>query len=252
MLPLSAVLAWAVNTGGDAVRWLLLGSVTWALAIPMLLSLEAGLIGLMLFEPLRGLLRRAQYLFVPYTQSDPIHIVTPLITLLGFVLLLQRNRLSIFTETRLASLVSLLGVIYFLQIFNPLQGGLSIGLTGALFILTPMAWFYFGQAIKPEFMSKALRLMIVMGVLASLYGIYHLAYGFPAFEQYWLDNTDAYDSISLGHVKRALATFSSAEEWGRIWKSRPWRPAVLVRRRAITANARPGFRAARRWSDCCY
>lgn len=215
MLPLSAVVAWAVNTGGDAVRWLLLGSVTWALAIPMLLSLEAGLIGLMLFEPLRGLLRRAQYLFVPYTQSDPIHIVTPLITMLGFVLLLQRNRLSIFTETRLAKLVSLLGVIYFLQIFNPLQGGLSIGLTGALFILTPMSWFYFGQAIKPEFMSKALRLMIVMGVLASLYGIYHLAYGFPAFEQYWLDNTDAYDSISLGHVKRALATFSSAEEWGR-------------------------------------
>jgi hypothetical protein len=214
-LPLSGVVAWAVNTGGEAIRWVLLGGVTWALAIPMLVSLEAGLVALMLFEPLRGLLRRAQYLLVPYTQSDPIHIVTPLITFLGFVLLLQRQRLGIFTRTPLAKLVSLLSLIYVLQIFNPLQGGLSIGLTGALFILTPVAWFYFGQAVKPEFLPRALRLMAVLGVLTSLYGIYHLANGFPAFEQYWLDNTDAYDSISLGHIKRALATFSSAEEWGR-------------------------------------
>src|SRR5205085_3274404 len=35
------------------------------------------------------------------------------------------------------------------------------------------------------------------------------------FEQYWIDNTDFYTSIAVGHVKRALATFSSAEEWGR-------------------------------------
>ena len=215
MLPVSALVAWAVNTGGEAIRWLMLGGVAWALAIPMLVSLEAGLVGMMLFEPLRGLLRRAQYLFVPYTQSDPIHIVTPVITLMGFVLLLQRRRLRIFSETPLAKLVSILGLIYFLQIFNPLQGGLSVGLTGALFILIPLAWFYFGQAIKPEFMPTALRLLAVIGVITSLYGLYHLAYGFPGFEQYWLDNTDAYESISLGHVKRALATFSSAEEWGR-------------------------------------
>ena len=71
-LPVSGFVAWAINTGGEAIRWMLLGGVTWALAIPMLVSLEAGLIAMMLFEPLRGLLRRAQYLIVPYTQSDPI------------------------------------------------------------------------------------------------------------------------------------------------------------------------------------
>jgi hypothetical protein len=30
-----------------------------------------------------------------------------------------------------------------------------------------------------------------------------------------LDNTDNYASIAVGHIQRALATFSSAEEWGR-------------------------------------
>lgn len=214
-LPFSALAVWAVNAGGEALRWLGLGTLVWALALPMLVSLEAGLFALMLFEPLRGFLRRVQYLFLSFTQSDPIHLITPLITILAFVTLLERRRLAMFTETALAKLVSMLGLFYFLQIFNPLQGGLSVGLSGALFILLPVSWFYFGQAIKPEFVRTALRLIVVIGLITSLYGLYHLAYGFPSFEQYWLDNTDAYESIQVGKIKRALATYSSAEEWGR-------------------------------------
>lgn len=214
-LPSAAFIAWAVSTGGEALRWLGLTGLAWALAIPMLASLEAGLIAMMLFEPLRGFLRRAQYIFLTYSQSDPIHIVTPVITLLAFVALLQRRRLQILTETPLAKLVSILALIYFLQIFNPLQGGLAVGFSGALFILVPIAWFYFGGEVKPEFMYKAMCVIVVVALLTSLYGLYHLAVGFPSFEQYWLDHTDAYESISVGKIKRALATFSSAEEWGR-------------------------------------
>ncbi len=214
-LPLSALAVWAVNAGGEALRWLGLGALAWSLALPLLVSLEAGLFAMMLFEPLRGFLRRAQYLFLPYSQTDPIHIVTPLITLLALAMLLQRRGLRIFRETPLAGLVSILGLVYFLEIFNPLQGGLSVGLSGALFTLVPVVWFYFGQTVKPAFLETALRLMVVLGILTSLYGLYQLAFGFPSFEQYWIDNTEFYNSISVGNVKRALATYSSAEEWGR-------------------------------------
>ena len=100
-LPLSALAVWAMSAGGEALRWLGLGAIAWSLALPMLVSLEAGLFAMMLFEPLRGFLRRAQYLFLPYSQTDPIHIVTPLITLMGFAMLLQRRKLRIFHETRL-------------------------------------------------------------------------------------------------------------------------------------------------------
>ncbi|HVQ38848.1 MAG TPA: O-antigen ligase family protein, partial [Pyrinomonadaceae bacterium] len=103
----------------------------------------------------------------------------------------------------------------FLQIFNPLQGGIAVGLSGALFMLVPMAWFYFGQSIKPEFLETAFRLIVVLGILTSVYGLYQLIFGFPSFEQYWIDNTEFYNSIQVGNVKRALATYSSAEEWGR-------------------------------------
>lgn len=214
-LPLSAVVVWAVNSGGEALRWLGLGGLASAMAIALFVSLEAGLLAMMLFEPLRGFLRRVQYLFLPYSQTDPIHLVTPLVTILAFAMLLQRRRLAIFRETPLAGLVSLLAVIYFLQIFNPLQGGLTVGLSGALFVLVPVVWFYFGQAIKPRFLEKVFPLMVALGLITSLYGIYQLVFGFPSFEQYWIDNTEFYNSISVGNVKRGLATFSSAEEWGR-------------------------------------
>ena len=214
-LPVSAVVVWAVNSGGDALRWLGLGGLASAMAIALFVSLEAGLVSMMLFEPLRGFLRRVQYVFLPYSQTDPIHVVTPLVTILAFAMLLQRRRLAIFRETPLAGLVSVLAVIYFLQIFNPLQGGLTVGLSGALFVLVPVTWFYFGQAIKPRFLETVFPLMVVLGLITSLYGIYQLTFGFPSFEQFWIDNTEFYNSISVGHVKRGLATFSSAEEWGR-------------------------------------
>lgn len=214
-LPLSAIVVWSINTGGEALRWVGLGSLTAAMALPLLVSLEAGLIAMMLFEPLRGFIRRAQYIFLPYTQSDPIHTLTPLVTVLAMAMLLKRHRFQIFRASPLATSVSILAVIYFLQIFNPLQGGLSVGLSGALFMLVPIAWFYFGQTVGPHFVTTVFRLMVVLGFITSLYGLYQLAFGFPSFEQFWVDNTEFYQSISVGHVKRALATFSSAEEWGR-------------------------------------
>ena len=214
-LPLSAVVIWAVNTGGEAWRWLALGGLASSMVLSLVVSLEAGLIAMMLFEPLRGFLKRAQYIFLPYSQTDPIHIVTPMVTILAFGMLLQRRRFAIFRQTPLAGSVSILVVICVLQIFNPLQGGLTVGFSGALFILVPVAWFYFGQAVKPAFLETAFRLMVVLGLLTSLYGVYHLVFGFPSFEQYWVDNTEFYHSIAVGNVKRALATFSSAEEWGR-------------------------------------
>lgn len=214
-LPLSVGIMWALNTGGEALRWLVLGGFGSVMIFCLVISLEAGLIAMMIFEPLRGFLRRAQYLYLTYSQSDPIHIVTPIVTLLAFALVLQRHRLRLFYQSALGGLVTLLAVIYFLQIFNPLQGGLSVGLSGALFVLVPLTWFYFAQVIKPEFLLTAFKIIVVLALLTSLYGLYQLAFGFPAFEQYWIDNTDFYNSISVGKVERALATFSSAEEWGR-------------------------------------
>ena len=205
----------AVTSGGQTLKTWLLGALTWVMALPLLVSLEAGLVAMMLFEPLRGVIRRAQYLFVEYSSQDPIHVLTPIVTLLAFAMLLKSQRLAILRATPLAGAVSVLGIIYFIEIFNPLQGGLFVGLSGAMFVLVPLLWFYFGQSVTDQFITNALRLIVVLGLVASLYGVYQLVFGYPSFEQYWISNTEFYESIAVGHVQRALATFSSAEEWGR-------------------------------------
>ena len=167
-LPVQFVCAftvWAVINGGQWLRSWLLSAIMFAMALPLLISLDASLIAMMMFEPLRGLIRRAQYLIVPYSQTDPIHILTPVVTILALAVLLRNQRLHIFRATTLAPVVSLLAAIFFLEIFNPLQGGIVVGLSGGLLILVPVAWFFFGQFVDERFVTVVLRLIVVLALL---------------------------------------------------------------------------------------
>lgn len=212
---IATVTGWAIVSGGQIFRAFAVGMVTVGMLVPLAASLEAGLTAMILFEPFRGLLRRMQYLIVPYSQSEPIHLITPVVTFFALILVLQRKNLRLFYATPLAAAVSILTFICFLQIFNPLQGGLFVGFSGAMYYLVPMVWFYFGQEAKPEFFPKVLRVIVFLGIICSLHGVYQTVVGYPAFEQYWIENTDKYESIAVYNVTRALATFSNAEEWGR-------------------------------------
>jgi hypothetical protein len=218
LAPLQAVAALtvlAIIGAGQLLRGWILGALFFLMAIPLVVSLEAGLIAMIIFEPFRGIIRRAQYLIVDYSQFDPIHLLTPLVALMALGMLLQRHRFTLVRATPLAVSVSLLAAIFVLQIFNPLQGGLMIGLSGAMLILVPVSWFYFGQTVSSRFMHTALRLVVVLGIVCSAYGVYQLIWGYPQFERYWLENVEFYVSIGVGHVKRPVATFTNAEEWGR-------------------------------------
>lgn len=206
---------WAIVAGEQIFRAFSIGFVTLAMLIPLAASLEAGLTAMIIFEPFRGFLRRAQYLIVPYSQNEPIHLITPIVTFFAFLMVLQRKKLTIFYQSPLATSVSILAFICFLHIFNPLQGSLFVGFSGAMYYLVPMAWFYFGQEAKPEFFPKIMRLIVFLGIISSLWGVYQMLIGYPGFEMYWIENTDHYESIAVYNVKRALATFSNAEEWGR-------------------------------------
>ncbi|MDQ1640620.1 MAG: hypothetical protein QOF62_3959 [Pyrinomonadaceae bacterium] len=218
LAPLQAICVFtvlAIVGGGQILRGWIMTSLLFLMALPLVVSLEAGLLAMILFEPFRGLIRRIQYLIVDYSQFDPIHVLTPIVALMALGLMLQRYRLNIVRATPLATSVSILAAIFFVQIFNPLQGGLMIGLSGAMLILMPVCWFYFGQAVNPRFIHLAFKVIVALAMISSLYGIYQLIYGYPQFEQYWLENVEFYASIGVGHVKRPLATFTSAEEWGR-------------------------------------
>lgn len=201
--------------GENLLRLVLLGGMLSTMLIPLIVSLEAGLMAIMIFEPFRGFLRRAQYTLVSYSQTEPIHMLVPIATLAAFLIVLFRHKLETIRLTPLAGWVTALAAICFIQIFNPLQGGLFIGFSGGLFYLVPMAWFYFGQTVNEDFVPRLLRVIVVIGLITSLYGVYQLVFGYPYFETYWIENTDQYNSIAVFNVQRALATFNNSEEWGR-------------------------------------
>jgi O-Antigen ligase len=211
----AALTVWAIAAGGQVLRAWILTALVWVMTLPLLVSLEASLFAMMLFEPLRGLLRRGQYLFLDYSSQDPIHVLTPIVTVFVLISLVRTQKFSILWASPLAGWVSLLALLYFVEIFNPLQGGMVVGLSGAMFTLAPLVWFYFGQNIRDNFVERLLVFVVVVGLVTSLWGVYQLLFGYPAFEQYWISHTEFYNSIAVGHIERALATFSSAEEWGR-------------------------------------
>src|ERR1700741_3979729 len=84
----------AIVGGGQILRGWILTSLLFLMALPLAISLEAGLLAMILFEPFRGLIRRVQYLIVDYSQFDPIHVLTPIVALLALGLMLQRYRLN--------------------------------------------------------------------------------------------------------------------------------------------------------------
>ena len=60
---------WAISAGGQTLRAWMLTALLWLMTLPLLVSLESTLVGMMLFEPMRGLLRRAQYLLVAHGHN---------------------------------------------------------------------------------------------------------------------------------------------------------------------------------------
>ncbi len=207
--------AWAAFAGTTAVRGFALATAGLMMLVPLLINLQWGLMAMVVFEPLRGFLRRLQYLIVPYSENEPIHLLTPIVTIVAFLFVFKRFSLGLLFDGPLTKAVTVLGAICVLQVLNPLQGGIAVGLSGALFYLVPMAWFYFARAVDDSFFPRVLRTVAVMGGLCSLWGLSQIVFGYTDFERYWIENTDAYSSIAVYNVTRALATFSSAEEWGR-------------------------------------
>src|ERR1041385_411279 len=85
LAPVQAVCAFtvlAIIGAGQILRGWILAALFFLMAAPLALGVEAGLVAMIVFEPFRGLIRRAEYLIVDYSQFDPIHILTPMVALM--------------------------------------------------------------------------------------------------------------------------------------------------------------------------
>jgi hypothetical protein len=167
--------------------------------------------------PFLGLTRR---LFDPggTPATDPFLTVVPLVTSVLLVVAVWSHRDTIgasLNESRITLLVSILLVVLVFAVFNPIQGGPLIGLSGTIFLFFPVLWFYLGRAyLDDETTSRFLWVTVWTGFVCALYGVYQVVFGFLPVEQSWIA-TREFGSLYVGQFIRPFSTFPSPEEWSR-------------------------------------
>jgi len=95
-----------------------------------------------------------------------------------------------------------------LEIFNPLQGNILVGIAGAMYFLVPMSWCFLGLLMTREDIARIFKIIIFLGLITALYGLYQHFFGLSAVEIYELKAKQFYKTFG-GERVRIMSTFAS-------------------------------------------
>jgi hypothetical protein len=167
---------------------------------------------MMAYLYLMGDVRRLASIVATQPAYDPLLLVGPVFAaVLALPVLLHLKLRDSLSKAMLALLVIML-----LEIVNPAQGGISVGLSGAYFYVPPMLWFWVGtRYASPALIEKLLyRVMIPIAAIAAILGLYQTFVGFPFYQQTWIDSVaQTYSSLYVGTSVRAFGFSISASEY---------------------------------------
>lgn len=159
---------------------------------------------------LLGGLRRWLIPVYDWSPVDPMIVAAPLAAV-AFLVVTHRN----YRPGQLTRwIIGILGLMA-VEMVNPLQGGLAVGLSGGLFYIAPMLWYFIGRQVgSPGLVHRLGKTVIVVAILAALYGLYQTFFGFNYAERLWIQITkEAYMALSVNGVIRAFSFFTSAAEY---------------------------------------
>ena len=179
------------------------------------LRIQTGVFALLLYLPFMAFLRRYIYVYNPYVSFDPILIISSIFTIFMFLYLVVFHLNTIvgsFKEKPVIRFVNLLFIWFFLEMLNPIQGGLTVGITGSLFFIIPIIWFYFGRFIDKKRLNRILYLTVFIGLIVALYGLKQNFLGYTTFEKYWVE-LGGYGALSIRGWLRPVSTFASSQEY---------------------------------------
>jgi hypothetical protein len=199
-----------VVSGGTNLRITIAAVAMFVLVIPALQRPRGALVALFIVLPFLGLIRR---LFVPSTgvaSLDPLLLLTSAVALTILVSLLMSGELD-FEGTTTSRVIFLLLLVGLLQVFNPGQGSLLVGLTGIMINLIPISFFFIARSISDQQMTaKIVKIVSVVGGLAALYGLKQVFFGFASFDRL---GDKAYTAATVGETTRPLSFFNNASEY---------------------------------------
>lgn len=146
---------------------------------------------------LLGDIRRIFGILLGFPKLDPLLLVGPAVSALLGIPLLLRFRLN----DSISKVIFALMVIMTLEIFNPRQGGIVVGLSGALFYLIPLLWFWIGRRYGTDALLSTVLYKVVfpLSLLAAILGLCQAYIGFLPWESAWIAAvSDHYHALNLG------------------------------------------------------
>lgn len=203
----------SMGMGADAQRVLL--TATLALSIYSLINYapRAGLPIALGYLAAVGAIKRYMLPLLGYAAYDPFLLVGPVVVIMMFIPHIARRDIP--RDTPIAQGVVVLLTVMFLQVFNPLQGGLTLGMTGAMFYIVPLLWFYVGRKIGSlGVVDSLLKAVVFIAVAGACYGLYQQFVGFSDIEIQWMIITHNDNGLHLGgNILRVFSFFSSFAEY---------------------------------------
>ncbi len=217
-VPAPALRAWGLWAGlaavaAAAVALALRGDGRVALALVAAVALvalaavrlRAAIGAVLVMLVLVGDVRRLLIPLVGWSGMDPLLLLGPALALVlcGAAVASGEVRL----DTPLARWTAALMAVMTLQIANPVQGGLAVGLAGVLFLMAPLFWFWVGRSYAPpQFVRRVLLAAVLpLGLAAMVFGFYQKALGYLPYQMAWY-RVGGY--TSLGTVEGGLAPIS--------------------------------------------
>jgi hypothetical protein len=203
----------AMFGGAEAQRFLLTFSIGAILYATLVYSPTIGVPMTMVY--LSGFAMAKRYLIpvLGYTSYDPLLLVQPVVIGVFFMNLILRRHIPF--NTILSKVIGVLLLIMLAEMANPAQGGITVSLSGGLFYIVPLLWFYAGRTLGTRRVAYRLLItIIVVAVFGVIYGLWQQFVGFSEVEKQWLELTKNDEGQYLNNsVMRVFSFFSSFAEY---------------------------------------
>lgn len=172
--------------------------VFFGLAILISINRPVAICIILAYLFLLGDVRRILGTFIGFPKLDPQIMVCPAISFVLALPALMQIRLKDSISKAILGLM----VIMTLEIANPRQGPITVGLGGALFYLGPLLWFWVGRKYGTFALLEMViyRTVIPLAVLEAILGLYQTYVGFLPWQSVWIAAVaDHYHSLQLGN-----------------------------------------------------
>ena len=137
------------------------------------------------FLPFLGLIRRELIPSIGYQSNEPLTLIGAVVGTLLFIRIASNRWISV-KNTTIKITIALL-VVMVLQIFNPNQGGILVGLGGAMFYIGPLLWFFVGRHHGgKQTLATIGTVLVIVSVITALVGLRQQFGEMSSVERYWM------------------------------------------------------------------